>query len=348
MIKPFFFILISVFFFSCNNDKSKLSFSEYDIKTTKMLWIPGGTFSMGSNTQSNTNDALPFQYVKIDGFWMDETEVTNAQFAKFCKETGYLTVAERKINWDELKKLLPAGTPKPSEEDLQPGSLIFSPPSSPVPLDSNTRWWRWCKGANWKHPFGPESSIEGKENYPVVQIAFEDAQAYAKWAKKRLPTEAEWEFAARGGLQQKQYAWGDELNPNGVFMANYFQGNFPYNNTQADGYLLSAPVKSFPKNSYGLYDMIGNVWELCTDYYEVPKFCESCCHSAPLAKNPIGPKKTFDPLDPNAVKHVIKGGSFLCSIAYCSNFKPSGRQGISYDSGMSHIGFRCVKSKKRN
>lgn len=340
-------ILVFFVLFSCNTEKSKLTNPEnISNQTSKMIWIPGGTFSMGSNKQSNTNDALPYQFVKIDGFWMDETEVTNAQFEKFCKETGYITVAERKINWDELRELVPPGTPKPSEDDLQPGSLVFLPPSIPVPLDSNTRWWKWCKGANWRRPFGPDSSIKGKENHPVVHIAFEDAQAYAKWANKRLPTEAEWEFAARGGLQQQQYAWGDELNPNGAFLANYFQGDFPYNNTHDDGYLLTAPVKSFPKNPYGLYDMIGNVWELCTDFYEVPEFCESCCHSAPTKINPIGPSKTFDPLDPNAVKHVIKGGSFLCSIEYCSNFKPSGRQGISYDSGMSHIGFRCVKSKK--
>ena len=339
------FVFIMLLFVSNNKNKIE-SVIQNKIETPKMIWIKGGTFSMGSDKQSNTNDALPYQFVKVDGYWMDETEVTNAQFEKFCNETGYVTVAERKINWEELKKILPPGTPKPSEEDLEPGSLIYSPPTNPVPLDSNTRWWKWCKGANWKHPFGPDSSIKGKENYPVVQIAFEDAQAYAKWAKKRLPTEAEWEFAARGGMQQKQYAWGDELNPDGVFFANYFQGDFPYNNTQSDGFLLSAPVKSFPKNNYGLYDMIGNVWELCADFYEVPKFCQSCCHSAPISKNPSGPMKTFDPFDPNAIKHVIKGGSYLCSIEYCSNFKPSGRQGISYDSGMSHIGFRCVKSKK--
>lgn len=307
-----------------------------------MVWIPGGEFIMGAMNQSNTNDALPAQNISVKGFWMDVTEVTNQQFEAFVKATNYITVAERRIDWEELKKLEPAGTPKPSEEDLAPGSIVFVAPKNAVNLSDYSQWWKWIKGANWKHPEGPESTIEGRENHPVVHIAYEDALAYAKWAKKRLPTEAEWEFAARGGLEHSEFAWGEELTPNGVYLANFFQGNFPFNNTKNDGFVATSPVKSFPANAFGLYDMIGNVWELCADFYEVVPFTTPSCHGTPK-NNPKGPLKTNDPNDPYAVKHVIKGGSFLCSLTYCSNFKPSGRQGSSYDSGMYHTGFRCVK-----
>lgn len=307
-----------------------------------MVTIPGGEFAMGAAKQSNTNDAQPLHEVKVAGFKMDATEVTNAQFAAFVKATGYKTIAETPVNWEEMKLILPPGTPKPADADLQPGSLIFNAPKGPVPLDNFARWWVWVKGADWQHPEGPQSSIIGKENYPVVQVAFADAQAYAKWVGKRLPTEAEWEFAARGGKAKKEFAWGDELTPNGKYMANFFQGDFPYNNNGADGFTGLAPVKSFTANAYGLYDMVGNVWELCSDFYVVEDF-ENSCHNGP-ENNPRGPTKTNDPGDPYAVKHVSKGGSFLCSEQYCSNFKPSGRQGTAYDSGLSHTGFRCVKS----
>lgn len=261
-----------------------------------MIHIPGGEFLLGTNSQT---------LVKVEPFWIDETEVTNAQFAEFVQATGYITVAERPIDWEELKKMVPSGTPKPPEEDLQPGSLVFSPPTHPVPLNDFSLWWKWTVGANWKHPEGPESSIAGRENHPVVHIAFEDALAYAEWAGKRLPTEAEWEFAAKGGEKQE---WNIPL-PN---QANYFQGLFPFKNTVEDGFPGTAPVKSFPPNAYGLYDMVGNVWELTTDEF-------------------------------STYERVVKGGSYICSKEYCSNFRPSGRNGATYDSGTGHIGFRCVK-----
>jgi len=307
-----------------------------------MVWIPGGEFSMGAKEQCNTHDAMPFHRVQINGFWMDETEVTNDQYAAFVKATGYKTVAERPVDWEELKKMLPPGSVKPAPEMLLPGSLVFTPPDHPVRLNDYTQWWSWITGADWMHPSGPASSIDGLGKHPVVHIAYEDAEAYAKWAGKRLPTEAEYEFAARGGKDQKEFAWGDELNPQGRFMANYFQGAFPNQNTGEDGFTGTSPVKSFSPNGYGLFDMVGNVWELCTDWYAVDDFDKTY---ASLVKNPSGPSATHDPNDPLAIKHVSKGGSFLCSDMYCSNYKPSGRQGSAYDSGMSHTGFRCVKDK---
>lgn len=305
-----------------------------------MVWIAGGTFFMGAAEQCNTNDAQPFHQVKVDGFWMDETEVTNDQFDAFVRATGYVTLAERPVDWEELKKLVPPGTPKPAAESLLPGSLVFTPPNHAVVLNDYTQWWSWVTGANWRHPLGPQSNIEGKGKHPVVHIAYEDAQAYAKWAGKRLPTEAEYEFAARGGQEKKEYAWGESLTPGNKFMANYFQGAFPYRNTADDGFAGTAPVRSFPANAYGLYDIVGNVWELCTDWYAVDNF-QSVSYPSMMV-NPAGPAATRDPNDPYAVKHVSKGGSFLCSDQYCSNYKPSGRQGSSYDTGMCHTGFRCV------
>ena len=305
-----------------------------------MVWIPGGEFMMGSTEKESANNALSVHVVKVDGFWMDETEVTNTQFASFVKATGYKTVAERPIDWEQLKKQVPAGTPKPPDDVLQPGSLVFTPPSKPVTLNDYSQWWSWVVGANWQHPQGPGSTIEGKENYPVVHIAYEDAVAYSKWASKRLPTEAENEFAARGGMNGKIFSWGDELNPQGKYMANYFQGAFPVSDTGEDGFKGLSPVKSFPPNGYGLFDIIGNVWELCSDWYSVGQLSKG----GEMATNPAGPPSTRDPADPYAIKHVSKGGSYICSDQYCSNYKPSGRQGSAFDSGMSHTGFRCIKT----
>jgi formylglycine-generating enzyme required for sulfatase activity len=314
-----------------------------DLIKTKMVYIEASQFTMGTCEQSNTNDAIPAQKVKVDGFWIDEHEVTNADFKKFVAATGYVTVAERPVNWEELKKLLPEGTPKPPAENLQPGSMVFTPPNHPVALNDYSQWWSWVNGANWQHPTGPESNIDGLDDHPVVHMALEDAKAFAKWAGKRLPTEAEWELAARGGLSEKEFAWGEELTPNGEYLANFFQGDFPYNNTRKDGFAATAPVKSFPPNGFGLYDMVGNVWELCNDFYSVVKFDRTICKTRPVQTNPKGPTKTKDPNDPLAIKNVIKGGSFICSEQYCSNYKPSGRQGASYDTGMNHVGFRLVK-----
>lgn len=344
MQKLFFksFVYLSVFtcftFLSC---KDKAEQKLPSTKPAGMVWVDAKEFTMGSHEQCNTNDAQPFHQVQVKGFWMDETEVTNDQFTAFIQATGYKTLAERPVDWEEMKKMVPPGTPKPADELLLPGSLVFTPPRQPVMLNDYSQWWTWITGADWKHPEGPGSSIERLGNHPVVHIAYEDAEAYARWAGKRLPTEAEYELAARGGLDQKEYAWGDDLNPNGKFMANYFQGAFPYLNSGDDGFVGTAPVKSFSPNAYGLYDLVGNVWELCSDFYQVDDFQTASYPN--LMQNPTGPAKTHDPRDPLAIKHVSKGGSFLCSAQYCSNYKPSGRQGSAYDTGMNHTGFRCVK-----
>lgn len=337
-------IVLILLLFACNNQKKEQILFASSDKPAGMVWVEGKKFTMGSQEQCNTNDAQPFHPVEVKGFWMDETEVTNDQFTAFVNATGYITLAERPVDWEEMKKLVPPGTPKPAANLLLPGSLVFTPPLQPVMLNDYSQWWAWVTGANWKHPQGPDSSIEKLGNHPVVHIAFEDAQAYAQWAGKRLPTEAEYELAARGGLDKKEYAWGDELTPNGKFMANYFQGAFPYLNSGDDGFTGTSPVKSFSPNPYGLYDLVGNVWELCSDFYAVDDF--QTVSYPNLMQNPAGPAKTHDPNDPLAIKHVSKGGSFLCSAQYCSNYKPSGRQGSAHDTGMNHTGFRCVKDEK--
>lgn len=327
---------------ACNSSKKETlpaRSTTRPVRPTGMVWIPGGEFTMGSAEVRPDGNAIAQHTVKVDGFWMDETEVTNKQYKIFVDATGYKTVAEQPLNWEELKKQLPPGTPKPGDDVLQPGSLVFVPPAEPVMLNDYSQWWRWTVGADWLHPEGPGSALAGRENHPVVHIAYEDAVAYATWAGKRLPTEAEYEFAARGGLDGKIFSWGDELNPQGKYLANYFQGAFPNHDTGEDGFSGTAPVKSFPPNSYGLYDIIGNVWELCSDWYSVEKVAGNI-----VVSNPVGPDASRDPEDPYAIKHVSKGGSFVCSSQYCSNYKPSGRQGSSYDSGMNHTGFRCVKN----
>lgn len=343
---PFIYIIALSGLLSCQQNSNTPNEASQSVKKNSegMIWIEGGEFMMGCSGENCAEVEMIPHKVKVDGFWIDETEVTNKQFRTFVEATHYVTVAERPIDWEEMKKQVPPGTPKPPDEVLQPGSLVFTPPPGVVELNDYTQWWRWVTGANWQHPQGPGSSIEGNDNHPVVQIAFEDAQAYATWAGKSLPTEAQFEFAARGGLDAKEFSWGNELNPQGKYLANYFQGSFPNNNSGDDGFVGTAPVKSFPPNRYGLFDMTGNVWELCSDWYEVaPK---SSIKSNTIDYNPVGPTATSDPYDPFAIKHVSKGGSFLCSNQYCSNYKPSGRQGSSYDSGMDHTGFRCVKNSK--
>lgn len=307
-----------------------------------MVWIPGGEFVMGAMDNEGRPDEYPAHKVKVAGFWMDQHEVTNAQFREFVKATGYVTVAERKPDWEELKKQLPPGTPKPPDSVLVPGALVFSPPPYAVPLNNPALWWKWVPGASWRHPEGPESSIKGKDNYPVVQISWEDATAYAKWAGKRLPTEAEWEYAARGGMTEKKYPWGDEDPENGKPKANTWQGNFPNKNTAWDHFARLAPVKSFSPNSYKLYDMAGNVWEWCSDWYDATYYKTL---EGKVANEPAGPSKSNDPMSPTIPMKVIRGGSFMCNKSYCKGYRVTSRMMSSPDSGLENLGFRCVASK---
>ena len=307
-----------------------------------MVWIPGGDFVMGSNDSLARPNEQPVHRVHVDGFWMDRHQVTNAEFEKFVAATGYMTTAERAPNWEELKQQLPPGTPQPSADVLVPGSLVFTPTDQPVALDDWTAWWRWVPGANWRHPEGPQSDISDKQDYPVVQVSFEDVLAYAKWAHKRLPTEAEWEFAARGGLHGKRYVWGDELKPSGKSMANVWEGTFPV----AGGVHGLVKVASYPANGYGLFDMTGNAWHWTADWYRADAFRLAAATSA-TSKNPAGPADSYDPedaLNPSMPKRVIRGGSFLCSRDYCTSYRPSARRGESPDTSTSHIGFRLVKA----
>ncbi|MFY7840798.1 MAG: formylglycine-generating enzyme family protein [Lacibacter sp.] len=309
-----------------------------------MVWIPGGTFSMGTaeaneslcEVKGITADATPIHQVYIDAFLMDEHEVTNAEFAKFVTATGYKTVAEQVPTKEEF--------PDAPAEMLFAGSLVFSPPATAVNLNDYLLWWQFVKAADWKHPQGAGSTIEGKENYPVVHVAWEDAVAYAKWAGKRLPTEAEWEFAARGGYCGKRFAWGDEFNPSGKAMANTFQGNFPNNDLAKDGFKGLAPVKQFAKNGYGLYDMAGNVWEWCADWYNHDYYQSLAANE--VIKNPAGPAESFDPAEPGMKKKVHRGGSFLCTDQYCSRYVMGTRGKGEWRTGTNHVGFRCVKDVK--
>ena len=322
-------------------DKNSAAAAEKDAPAG-MVWIPGGEFTMGTDNPESYQYERPAHRVRVDGFWMDATEVTNADYKKFVDATGYVTTAEKAPEWEELKKQLPPGTPKPPQTFLA-GSLAFTPPAYAIALDDYTQWWSWQNGTNWKHPEGPGSSIDGKENFPVVHISYDDAVAYCKWADKRLPTEAEWEFASRGGREGQTYSWGNEFNPGGKFMANTFQGVFPGKNSGDDGFVGASPVKTFPPNDYGLYDIIGNCWEWTNDFYNVNYYEELA--SQGLAINPPGAKTPNDPREPYAIKHVTRGGSYLCAENYCVNYRPSARQGSAFDSGMSHIGFRCVRNR---
>ncbi len=312
------------------------------LSTDGMVLIPAGEYEMGGDSEQADADEFPKHSIQIDSFWMDETEVTNAQFSAFVAATGYVTVAERPINWEDIKKDLPPGTPKPPDSILQPGALVFTPTSQPINIKApgaEQQWWRWQIGANWRHPEGAKSSIEGKENYPVVQIAWEDAATYAKWSGKRLPTEAEWEWAARGGLENNIYPWGNEDVNKGKPKANFWQGVFPYQNTEKDGFFGLAPVKFFEPNGYGLYDMAGNAWEWCADWYKNDFYKEKAAFNL---KHSTGPNSSFDPNEPYAAKKSMRGGSFLCNDDYCSGYRVARRMKSSPDTGLNHTGFRCV------
>ncbi|HEX9151977.1 MAG TPA: formylglycine-generating enzyme family protein [Flavobacterium sp.] len=304
-----------------------------------MVQVPAGEFMMGASDNEGRSDEYPQHRVKINSFWIDVTEVTNAQFKLFVDATGYITTAEIKPDWEEMKKQLPAGTPKPDERLLVAASLVFTPTSKAVNLSDASQWWSWTQDADWKHPQGPASSIKGKDNYPVVHISWDDATAYAKWAGKRLPTEAEWEYAARGGLVNKKYFWGDEDPEKGKPKANIWQGKFPYLNTAVDRFKGAAPVKSFVPNPFGLYDVAGNVWEWCSDWYTPDYYMKS---GKVLSINPQGPAKSYDPMEPTVPKRVIRGGSFLCNASYCKGYRVSARMKSSPDTGLEHTGFRCV------
>jgi len=301
-----------------------------------MVWIPGGAFQMGS--ASGPGDCLPVHKVSVDGFWMDETEVTNAQFQKFVEATGYVTVAERPATPREF----PAGGAREFiaslKEPVEPGALVFVQPPRATPLSDFFQWWRWQPGASWRRPEGPGSSISDRMDHPVVQVSWEDAAAYALWADKRLPTEAEWEYAARGGLDRKTYAWGDEKLPGGKWMANIWTGEFPAKNSREDGWPRTAPAKSYPPNAFGLHDMSGNVWEWTADWYRLDYYKTS------PEKNPPGPAGSLDPDEAGLPKKVIRGGSFLCSDTYCLGYQPGRRSRTSPDTALQHLGFRCVKT----
>jgi formylglycine-generating enzyme len=302
-----------------------------------MVRIPAGEFQMG--TPGGKREEQPVHTVKLAAFFLDEHEVTNAQFRKFVEATNYVTNAEKPIDWEEFKKNVPAGTPKPPDSELVPSSLVFVPPTAEtVDLANWRQWWRLVPGADWKHPEGPGSNIQGKDNHPVVHIAFADAEAYAKWAGKRLPTEAEWEYAARGGLVGKRYTWGDDkpTDDAGKF-ANIWQGRFPSQNLKTDGYERTAPVKSYPANGYGLYDMGGNVWEWCSDWYQ-PRYLDE------TQVNPKGPKMGYEEHEPLIPKRVTRGGSFLCHSSYCEAYRTGARQGSDTETSMNHTGFRCAMS----
>jgi formylglycine-generating enzyme required for sulfatase activity len=307
-----------------------------------MVWIPGGEFSMGANDPPDmdevgmkaTEDARPVHRVYVDGFFMDKTDVTNAQFAEFVKVTKYVTVAERKPRQEDY--------PTAPPENLVAGSVVFSPPDHAVPLTDHFQWWSYVPGANWRHPSGPASDIKGKDNLPVVQIAYADAEAYAKWAGKRLPTEAEWEFAARGGLTGKPFVWGDSFRPNGKWMANTHQGHFPDHDSGEDGYVGIAPVAQYPANGYGLYDMAGNVWQWTSDWYR-PDYYQQLASTGDVARNPKGPNASYDPAEPDQPKKVHRGGSFLCTDQYCSRYIVGTRGKGEVSTGTNHLGFRCVK-----
>ncbi|MGF1558006.1 MAG: formylglycine-generating enzyme family protein [Flavobacteriaceae bacterium] len=315
-----------------------------NIQTPKgMVWIPGASFLQGavSHDKMAMGHEKPAIPVMVNGFFMDISEVTNGDYQKFVDATGYMTVAEREIDWEEMKKQVPPGTPRPHDSIMKPGSLTFKKNKVSVPnLYDFSQWWQWTIGANWKHPSGPSSDIRGKENHPVVHIAYEDALAYCEWAGRRLPTEAEWERAARGNQEARLFTWGDDSAI--LFkMANTWEGEFPVNNTQIDGFEFRAEVKSYPPNDFGLYDMAGNVWEWTNDWYNTNYYKEMKA-GGKVVGDPQGADRPFNEGNPYAQERVIKGGSFLCSASYCASYRISARMATSLDSSQEHLGFRTV------
>jgi formylglycine-generating enzyme required for sulfatase activity len=306
-----------------------------DSALAEMVWIPGGTFHMGSN--DHYPEERPVHRVTVDAFWIDRHPVTNAMFRRFVEATRYVTLAERPPNAADYPGAKPAL--------LKPGSLVFTRPSSAVDLRDFHNWWRYVLGADWRHPRGPNSTIVGRDRYPVVHVAYEDAQAYAAWAGKQMPSEAEWEFAARGGIDGAIYAWGNELTPDGREMANTWQGEFPWQNLKRDGFEGASPVGSFPPNGYGLSDMIGNVWEWTADWY-APRHPDEAVKTCCIPLNPRGGDESasYDDCNPRIriPRRVLKGGSHLCAPNYCRRYRPAARFPQPIDTSTCHVGFRCV------
>jgi formylglycine-generating enzyme required for sulfatase activity len=339
------FISIIIFNQSCKN-QTQIKTEEQISQIPGMVWISGGIYDMGASDGDRM--ALPHEKpkhtVKVDGFYMDETEVTNAQFSRFIEATNYITTAERPVDWELIKQQLPPGTPKPHDSLLLPGSLLFKKTKESVPnLYDFSQWWRWTNGANWKQPEGKGSSIDGKDNHPVVHVSYEDAMAYCHWAGRRLPTEAEWEFAARGGKRDKIYFWGDLTDKLSSYV-NSWEGEFPVDNTQADGFEKSAPVKTYPPNGYGLYEISGNVWEWTSDWYSSQYY--QYCKENSITNNPKGPNEAFNPNNPYIDERVIRGGSFLCNASYCASYRVSSRMATDPSTSLEHLGFRTVMDLK--
>jgi formylglycine-generating enzyme required for sulfatase activity len=331
---------------SCKN-QTQIKKEEQISQIPSMVWIPGGIYDMGASDSDRMalSHEKPKHTVKVDGFYMDETEVTNAQFSRFIEATNYITTAERPVDWELIKQQLPPGTPKPHDSLLLPGSLLFKKTKESVPnLYDFSQWWRWTNGANWKQPEGKGSSIDGKDNHPVVHVSYEDAMAYCHWAGRRLPTEAEWEFAARGGKRDKIYFWGDLTDKLSSYV-NSWEGEFPVDNTQADGFEKSAPVKTYPPNGYGLYEISGNVWEWTSDWYSSQYY--QYCKENSITNNPKGPNEAFNPNNPYIDERVIRGGSFLCNASYCASYRVSSRMATDPSTSLEHLGFRTVMDLKK-
>ena len=331
---------------SCKN-QTQIKKEEQISQIPGMVWIPGGIYDMGSSDSDRMalSHEKPKHTVKVDGFYMDETEVTNAQFSRFIEATNYITTAERPVDWELIKQQLPPGTPKPHDSLLLPGSLLFKKTKESVPnLYDFSQWWRWTNGANWKQPEGKGSSIDEKDNHPVVHVSYEDAMAYCNWAGRRLPTEAEWEFAARGGKRDKIYFWGDLTDKLSSYV-NSWEGEFPVDNTQADGFEKSAPIKTYPPNGYGLYEISGNVWEWTSDWYSSQYY--KYCKDNSITNNPKGPKEAFNPNNPYIDERVIRGGSFLCNASYCASYRLSSRMATDPNTSLEHLGFRTVMDLKK-
>lgn len=335
----------------CENIPSRIG-TNANILKDNMVWIPDGEFTMGAEVADFMNnwpfsaksrvDERPLHRVKLDGFWMSRTPVTNQEFKNFVDSTGYITTAEKPIKLEDIMKGLPPGTPPPEKQSLEPSSMVFTSPERTIQINNVLSWWRWQKDANWRQPEGPGSSIENRMDHPVVQISYYDALAYADWKGMSLPTEAQWEYAARGGHEQQMFTWGNTPIDNTNPQINIWQGSFPYNNTLNDGYESTSPVTAFLPNDYGLYDMSGNVWEWVADWYHNREY--SMRLSLGTVENPIGPKTSYDPDEPYLAKRVIRGGSFLCNDSYCSGYRPGARMKTSPDSSANHTGFRVVKN----